>query len=443
MRDLVLTALIFGLLPFVLVMPAIGILLWYVTSYAVPQHLAYGFAYTFPFAQVIGLVTLAGWLISREQKRLATTPTIALLLAFGAWVSLTTAFALSPDMGKWRETVIKIGVAVFAVQIIRTPQRVRWLALATALSIAFYGVKGGLFAIAAGGARLLHGPPDSPIEDNNDLALALVMVLPLLVYGLWSARAVWLKMGFAATIVLTSVAVLASYSRGGLLALCFVGFYFWLKSRRKILIAMMLAVGIAGAWSFMPEQWFQRMDTIGTYGADRSVAGRFEAWRHAVNVVAARPIVGGGFGTFTQRVFAEFSPGTEWRAAHSIFFECVGEQGIVGLILFVSIWLSAFREARRAARLARGRADLPHIAELATMLQVSLVGYVIGGAFLSMTYFELFYGLASMSAAVRLVVADRLARPAGAPERSPTNVPVTRQRRARTAIIRPVTESPQ
>jgi putative inorganic carbon (HCO3(-)) transporter len=440
MRDLLLTTFVFGMLPFVLLRPEVGILLWYLFSYAVPHHLAYGFAYTFPFAQLIGLVTLAGWLISREKKRPAITPTVVLLVAFGTWVSITTVFALFPDVEKWRETVIKVGVAVFAIQIIRTPQRLRWLALVVALSIAFYGVKGGLFAIATGGGRLLHGPLDSPIEDNNDLALALVMVLPLLVYALWSVRATWLRIGFAGSIALSSVAVLASYSRGGFVALCSVGLYFWLKSRRKFLIAMMLAIGIAGAWSFMPDKWFQRMDTISTYGEDRSVVGRFDAWRHAVNVVAARPLIGGGFGAFSPRVFAEFSPGIQWRAAHSIYFESLGEQGIVGLLLSVGIWLSAFRDARQASRLARGRPDQQNIAQLATMLQVSLVGYAIGGAFLSLAYFELFYGLALMSAAARLVVADL---PAGAREPSSSKARGARRNGRRAATTRLVTENPQ
>ena len=56
-----------------------------------------------------------------------------------------------------------------------------------------------------------------------------------------------------------------------------------------------------------------------------------------MTVATARPLTGGGFGTFSPPVFARYSPDVEWRAAHSIYFEVLAEQGYPGEFLFLAI----------------------------------------------------------------------------------------------------------
>ena len=69
-RDIVLTAFILGLLPAVLVRPHWGILLWTWVGLMNPHKMTWGFAYNFPFAMIIGVVTILAILMSREPKRL-------------------------------------------------------------------------------------------------------------------------------------------------------------------------------------------------------------------------------------------------------------------------------------------------------------------------------------------------------------------------------------
>jgi len=446
MLDLFLAVAFCSVLPLIFVAPFLGVLAWYVIAYAAPHHLTPGFAYNFPVSEVIGLATLAGWLLSREPKRHAIGPTMALLLIFAVWISLTTMLAISPDFAKWRETMIKIAAAFLIFQIVRTPQRIYWLAWVTAMSIALYGIKGGVMTILTLGAITIYGPPESAISDNNDIAVAFVMVLPLLSYVRHATRSMVLKLGYAASIVLTSLSVLATYSRGGLLAIASTGAYFWLKSRHKLIIAILLAVTVGTAMLLMPDKWFQRMDTIGHYKSDASVQGRFNAWTHAFNVTKARPIIGGGFGTFSDQVYAEYSPGVKPLAGHSIYFECLGEQGFVGLALFIAIWFSAFWDAQRTIRVARTREDIQNLGELARMLQISLIGYAIGGAFLSLAYFELFYGIVVLCAATRFVVEHKSLEAPGSAKTRPTRSIGTvspKYRKASGSVYRPALPHPQ
>ena len=57
-----------------------------------------------------------------------------------------------------------------------TRDRLNTLVWVAAGSLAYFGVKGGLFAIVTGGSYRLYGPDGSFIADNNAMGLALVGV---------------------------------------------------------------------------------------------------------------------------------------------------------------------------------------------------------------------------------------------------------------------------
>lgn len=410
MRDLIITALILSPLPAVLVRPHLGALLWLWVSYMNPHRLTWGFAYNFQFAMIIGVVTMGAWLLSREPKRVPWTTTTALLVAFTLWISLTTAFAAAPALAfpKWDRT-IKIMVGVFLVLgLLQGRQRLIALTWVTAGSIAFYGVKGGLFVIATAGRYRVSGPEDSFIADNNQAAVALLMVLPLLRYLQQAAPRRWMRLALLAAMALTLLAILGTYSRGAIIGLAAVVLMLWLKSRHKAVLGAVIGISIGLAVAFMPPQWMDRIHSTSDYQEDASAQGRLDAWAHAMTVAVERPLTGGGFGTFSPEVFQRYSPGITWRAAHSIYFEVLGEQGFIGLALFLAIGITAYRSGTWIHRRVRGRPDLAWAGGLAQMLQVGLVAYGVGGAFLSLGYFDLYYGLVAMLVLTRAAVAQQL-----------------------------------
>ena len=414
MRDVLVTMLLLGPVPFVVFgRPNVGVVLWLLISYMNPHHLTWGFAYDFPFAMIVWIATVAGWLLSREPKSLPWTSTTALLVALMAWITVTTWCAVAPDLAfaKWDRTIKILLGALLTLAIMRGRARIEALAWVTAGSLAFYGVKGGLFAIATGGNYRVTGAPDTFIGDNNQAAVAMLMVIPLLRYLQMNAKRRWLRTGLLAAIGLTLLAILATYSRGAIVGLGAGAVFLWLKSRRKLAVGAIMSVAIIAAVSVMPGQWVDRINSTANYQDDSSTLGRFDAWHHAVTVAVERPLTGGGFGTFSPVVFARYSPDVHWRAAHSIYFEVLGEQGFVGLILSLVIGLVAFLNGTWVVRKAAGRADLTWAADMARMLQVSLVGYAVGGAFLSLGYFDLYYGLVVMMVLTRLEVARALAEP--------------------------------
>jgi hypothetical protein len=82
--------MIFGSLPFIVVKPYLGVLVFSWISYMNPHRLAWGFAVTMPWAMIVGALTFAAWIISRENKKFPMTPVTILMVAFVVWCTITT-----------------------------------------------------------------------------------------------------------------------------------------------------------------------------------------------------------------------------------------------------------------------------------------------------------------------------------------------------------------
>lgn len=393
MRDYVIFGLVFGLLPFIPKRPVIGVLAFAWLSLMNPHRLTYGAAYNFPFAAIVAVVTLVSLFLSREPKRLPFTAVTVTLILFFAWMTTTSFFALEPGLvwdvwDKVMKTFFMVLVAMLAINSKKDIQAMAWV---TGLSLGFYGLKGAIFTLTSGGANRVLGPAGSYISDNNDLALALVISVPIIWYLQLHADRKWLRIGLAALAVLTVVAAVGTYSRGALLAGSSMLIFLWLKSRQKLATGFALLLIVPLVYMIMPEQWFGRMETIGEYKQDASAQGRFNAWGFAANV-AKDNLLGGGFNVFTPKMFILYGPDPhDAHAAHSIYFRALGEHGYIGLALFLLLMLFAWRTGTRVIRFCTGKAELKWAADLAAMCQVSIIGYAVGGAFLSLTYYDFYY----------------------------------------------------
>jgi probable O-glycosylation ligase (exosortase A-associated) len=159
----------------------------------------------------------------------------------------------------------------------------------------------------------------------------------------------------------------------------------------------------------MPGKWTQRMDTINTYKEDASAMGRINAWKMATNLALDRPLVGGGFDIWNGVVFARYAPVPEdVHAAHSIYFQALGEHGFVGLGLYLLLATLTFRRCSWIVRMTAKRDDLKWAARLATMIQVSMLGFAVGGAFLSLLYYDVPYYLMAMVVCTGYLVENTL-----------------------------------
>ena len=396
MRDLFVTMVVMGSLPLILYRPYIGILMWSWIGYMNPHRLSWGFAADFPFAMIIAITTLTAMLFSRESKKIPITRETIVLLMFVAWMGITTLTALHPDLAQTEYIkVIKIQLMTFVTMMLMIDRRrIDLLVWTIALSLGFYGVKGGIFTITSGGGYHVLGPPRTFIGGNNEMGLALIMTMPLMRYLHLQAKRIWVKWGLMAAMGLTIVAIFGTQSRGALLGLVVMALIMIWKTRRRFALLSILGVVAVSAFFFMPGSWHERMSSIQNYQEDASAQGRINAWKFAYNLAKARPLVGGGNQSFTRDLFARYAPEPlNVHDAHSIYFEVLGEHGFVGLSLFLLLGWFVWRSCSQIAKMTGTRPDGQWMADLARMVQVSVIGYATSGAFLGLAYFDLYYHL--------------------------------------------------
>lgn len=393
MRDLLLATVFFGVLPFAFSRPHVGLYLYSWISYMNPHRLAYGFAYSFPWAYLAALATLAGVLFSKEPKRMPWTREMTVLLLLVFWWTCTTFFAFYPDLAwpQW-EKVMKIMLMVFITPlVINDRHKLRLLVWVIVLSLGFYGIKGGLFTIAHGGVYRVQGPGGSFIGGNNELALALLMTIPLMRYLQLTEPRRWIRLALAAAMILTALAAIGSQSRGALVGAAVMGAVFWWKSRNKFATALLVAAGAGLVALIMPQQWYERMETIQTYEEDASALGRINAWWTAYNVAKDR-VTGGGFEMFRAPTFALYAPEPDRvHDVHSVYFEQLGEHGFPGLALWLFLGFLTWRTGSWVIKRAKKDPEKKWAADLAAMAQVTMLAYYAGGAFLGLSYFDLYY----------------------------------------------------
>jgi probable O-glycosylation ligase (exosortase A-associated) len=410
MRDYLIMALVFSLLPVAFTRPYVGALMWVWISIMNPHRMTWGPAYGFPFAMLTAVTTMAGVFVSNDRGRFPASRETSILIAMGAWFTFTTMFALMPDAAwaKW-DRVIKIYImTIVPLFLLQDKNRLRLLLLVMVGSIAFFSVKGGLFSLLTGGRYRVYGPSQSFIADNNALAVAELMVLPFMYFLAKTEPRKWVKRGLYLAVPLTLVSVIFSYSRGALLGLVAMLGVLIVTGRRWGL-AMAFVVLAGAGLVFIPSQWFERMGTIGTYKQDESAMARFQSWGFAWNVATDRPITGGGFRVFSTDQFLRYGPDPfEAYDSHSIYFEVLGEHGFVGLILFLSLLGSSFLSLNWVERQIRGRPSIAWAKDYAVMLRLSLISYAVGGAFLGLAYFDLYYDVVAGVVLLRILVTREL-----------------------------------
>lgn len=392
--------------------------MWAWLAYMVPQKLTWGFAFDFPFAELVAVATIMGWLRTREPKALPVRAVTVLLIALGLWVSLTTVFALVPNeaVTKWDRVVKILVTTLLTMTLLTSKKRIEGLVWVIALSLGFYGAKGGVYFLT-GGRGLVFGPPGGLFGDNTSLALALIMVIPFMRYLQLQSDRLWLRLGAGGVTALSFAAAVGSYSRGALVGGIAMGLALVLSSRKRVLLIVLAIVAIVAAAPLVPERWVYRMETIKDYQEDGSAMGRIEAWTFAWRLALDRPITGGGFLVNRDReLFFKYVPDaiTE-RAFHSNYFEVLGEHGFVGLGIYLALMFAALANASSVIRAAKGRKELLWASDLARMMRVSIVGYAVSGMFLNLAFFDLYYHVIAIIFCTKLLV-ERASAPALAPE---------------------------
>jgi len=219
----------------------------------------------------------------------------------------------------------------------------------------------------------------------------------------------WIRQGLTVSMFLTGVAAIGTQSRGALVGMAVMGGFLALKSRNKIFMLLSILVVVGSVATIMPQEWHDRMSTIKDYEQDSSAIGRLNAWKTAFNIAKHR-VTGGGYETFKPRIYYLYSDNKDKVTstdAHSIYFEVMAEHGFIGFSMFMLLGWFTWNTGSHIRRQARQSEETRWGADLASMLQVSLVGYATAGAFLGLAYFDLYYDLIAMMVICNVIINEK------------------------------------
>lgn len=421
MRDLV-------LLPFMLVLAIMAArsafgayLLWGWAGLMAIQTFAYGFMQEIPYVQIFALLTFFLLFVKKdiEAARFSPDRTSLWFIVFAMHGLLVASFAYPNLYRNWElfGNIIKTLVFCLIMPLLVTSRyRIHALLIALALSAGFHGILDGLKFVISAGGHISRG--NSKLGDNNHLAVLVAMVIPVFAYLYsYSAKRV-MRSVFLSTLIINVIAVVSTRSRAGLLTLLALAVWYLMLSRKKLRGLVVIAVVGIGMFAFAPAEWTERMETIKAAGEDSSFMTRVIAWKRASAIALENPVFGGGFHSVqAPSLFSQFrhkqgilgfvqtGEATYPAAAHSIYFEVLGDMGFVGLLVFTAILVLPFLDRKRILALTQNRPQLLWAKDLANTLAACLVAYLVGGASISAAYFELPYILIMLMTVLRIHIA--------------------------------------
>jgi len=406
MRDIIVSLLLLGLLPACYRRPFVGLCVFTWLAFMRVQDLTWGFAKGIRWSYYVAILMIAGFFATRERRGIMVNARTLLMFALMILAGTSIYFSAYPDVyqiTRYLEFCKIVGICLLTTAMVTNKERLRVMVWVVALSLGFYGFKSGIMGVVKlGNAPIIRGP-GGMLADNNDLALALGMIVPLLFTLGWTERRPELRRAFWVIMPLTVITVGLTTSRGGVLAVsAAIGVLIW-RSRNRMLGLMIGFLLAAAVVVVAPDQLTERLATLRNPAAEGSAAGRLKAWGIATRMAKDNPYFGVGFGKFRQH-YMEYNldpnvkelAGDAIIVAHSSYFQIWAELGTPAILCYFLLIFASLWDCWRVRKMARTRYFSSWILSYATMFEASMVCFLVGAAFLNRGFFDLFYTIVAL-----------------------------------------------
>lgn len=263
------------------------------------------------------------------------------------------------------------------------------------------------------------------IGDENDFCMALNMIIPFSLFGIFSEKKlngrlylIFLSCLFLYVIILTD-------SRGGFVGLVSVAIYCWLKSNKKIVVGALMGIFVMFAVVIAPQEYWDEVRSITTENTAANPYGtgaqRIYAWKLGWHMFLDNPVIGVGQGNYPWRVWdMEQKLGVQWqerslagRAAHSLYFTLIPELGIVGTLIYIFMVVFSIKDLnyiKKHCKIQKNKTDEISSRHyyLALALEGSLVGFLTSSVFISTLYYPNFWILSAFIISLKKIVASNI-----------------------------------
>lgn len=250
-----------------------------------------------------------------------------------------------------------------------------------------------------------------PLGDPNFWAQAMVLLVPLAIWLATSRGRPALRLVGALGAALLLAGIVATESRGGLIALMVsAAVAMWLAGgrARRLALVVPLAVALALVAATGTGDRFAQLQDIRdpATAEDFSVTGRVSEALVAVEMFEDYPLTGIGAGNYIP-LYGAYAPDIglddrQEREPHNSYLEIGAESGAVGMVAFVALIFTAIWAAVTSAQMAARNGD-GEARRLGIAIAAGLSGYAVGAIFLHQAYPEyLWLGIGFAGAALGL-----------------------------------------
>ncbi|MGH9482975.1 MAG: O-antigen ligase family protein [Terriglobales bacterium] len=367
--------------------------------------------------RVMALLVLVVVLV-RGVKFAFPKPTRWCLMVYAAALaSIPLAFWISNAVTNAIDFAKVIILSVLLVTLANTRARLQAVLATFSVLVTYLAVSSlisyfqGNFQFRMGVDRLVG--LTSASNDPNELGLTLVTALPLM-YLLTQkpVGAMW-RWAMRAMLALCVWALLLTGSRGSVLTLVMVLAVAALASRRRWRIVPAALVAGVVVWSFLPAQYKVRYESVNDLQNDMSYQNRVTSWRGGWHMFLSNPVTGIGIGDYTVANGAKFwpAPGRKiYLNAHSLYFQTLGELGLVGVFAFGGFLVVLFRSNAELRREMAAHPDVPAWMRYYPLAcNLSLLGLLYNGYASHDLYRNTWYFLAATTGALLLIRQKELA----------------------------------
>ena len=356
----------------------VSLLLFMVVYCARPEDWIPGLSIV-PLAKITAILALLALVLYVRYSRQRLPQEVLYLVFLIGWLLLASMMSPVWRFGALQQTLEFAKVLLLVIVIamaVKTAERLRRLIFVQAASVAVIA----MVAVLKGRLMLgrLEGILGGNYSDPNDLALAIIISLPLCLALLLLSRSGIRKAVWALLMLVMLYAVFLTASRGGLISLvATTAIFLWefaIRGRRRYLMVLAVLAGLI-LWQFSAGTLAERFKGA-LNGTESSAEARQELFWRSVEVTKRHPLFGVGPGNFVEL-------SGNWHVTHNSFTEMSSEGGMPAFALYVLILWSGFKNLTASKRIARGRTEL---SLLARALYASLFGYLVGSLFLSVSY---------------------------------------------------------
>lgn len=235
----------------------------------------------------------------------------------------------------------------------------------------------------------LSGPPGF-FQNSGELAIQMLVYWPLaLGFAVHVMRhASKLKYFVVFLMPITGIMVIAgASSRGAQLALLIQLILINFRSIFKIKLIVLGAFLLFFVWSILPDEQKERFDLV---GEDRSSIQRLLYWENGYEMLNQHPVLGVGYYNFIPYYDRYYPDDVLYEGAqlpHNIFIQVGSELGYPALFIYIMVILYVAIKTRSLERNLYQSGCDGFYSSLLRYLNVSLLGFVVAGQFVSVVYY--------------------------------------------------------